>query len=174
MREQHCRNQHNPYHRQRVTKLRNTDSIPHHQLRASTPHSRILYASKMAVRLPIDDMYLPNDLIHIMLDDGMSNLKSTHSKKDELAPGWPPPDHIHQLVKCASGHVPYVSTMMKYLSRSTRCTLISYPLLPTYKGHFSFSTIRYTAAFLLYMTLSRLCAWRWDPSSVSCRNSRRL
>ncbi|KJA17407.1 hypothetical protein HYPSUDRAFT_218923 [Hypholoma sublateritium FD-334 SS-4] len=86
------------------------------------PHLTVAFStrniSKMTVRLPIDDMYLPHDRIRVMLNDGMSNLKSTHSKKDELAPSWPPADLVHQLVKRASGHVLYVSTMIKHLSHS--------------------------------------------------------
>ena len=49
---------------------------------------------------------------------GMTSLKTTHSKKDELAPSWPPPDLLHLLVKRASGHVLYASTLIKHLLHS--------------------------------------------------------
>lgn len=67
---------------------------------------------------PVDAMYLSDDNVRVLLDDGLRTLRFTHYRKYNLDPTWPLPHMIEQLVSRASGHVPYVTTILRHLSHS--------------------------------------------------------
>ena len=70
----------------------------------------------MTTRISLDDSYLPDKDIELFLTDKFQEIKSSHPLQAYIAPEWPLPNVLTQLIKKASGQFIYASTVINYVS----------------------------------------------------------
>jgi len=96
--------------------------IPLKILIASRPEQPISFAfnsinhTNLITRLPLDDTYLPQRDIRILLEDKLNHIKATHPMKAYIPASWPTQQTIDRLVERSSGQFIYVSTLVKFIS----------------------------------------------------------
>jgi hypothetical protein len=64
----------------------------------------------------LDESYLPDEDIRLLLIDKFQEIKSTHRLRGYIPPEWPLPDVLNQLIKKSSGQFIYASTVLSYVS----------------------------------------------------------
>ena len=72
--------------------------------------------SSVTSRLALDESYLPDEDIKLLLTDKFQEIKSTHRLRAYIPPEWPLPDVLEQLVRKSSGQFIYASTVIRYVS----------------------------------------------------------
>ncbi|KJA17507.1 hypothetical protein HYPSUDRAFT_95758, partial [Hypholoma sublateritium FD-334 SS-4] len=70
--------------------------------------------ANITLRLPLDNHYLPDNDIHIFLNDSFTKIKSTHPFGHLLNSNWPAESDVREIVEKSSGQFIYASTIIKY------------------------------------------------------------
>ncbi|KIM35380.1 hypothetical protein M413DRAFT_449767 [Hebeloma cylindrosporum] len=102
-------------------------ALQNHKIRlkiliASRPEQSISFAfnslnhTNLTTRLPLDNTYLPQRDIRILLEDKFNRIKATHPMKAYIPASWPTPQTIDNLVERSSGQFIYVSTLVNFIS----------------------------------------------------------
>lgn len=68
------------------------------------------------LKMPLDTHYLPDQDIRLLLDDAFGQIKSKHPLAYNLAPDWPSPDVVQEIVDKSSGQFIYASVVLKFIS----------------------------------------------------------
>lgn len=71
------------------------------------------------LRMPLDDHYLPDNDIHLFLDDGFINVKQTHPFGHLIERAWPAEIIVREIVNKSSGQFIYAAVVMKFVSLPT-------------------------------------------------------
>lgn len=102
-------------------------ALQNHKIRlkiliASRPEQSISFAfnslnhTNLTTRLPLDNTYLPQRDIRILLEDKFNRIKATHPMKAYIPASWPTPQTIDNLVERSSGQFIYISTLVNFIS----------------------------------------------------------
>jgi hypothetical protein len=70
----------------------------------------------VTTRIALDESYLPDKDIELFLTDKFQEIKSMHRLCAYIAPQWPLPDVLEQLVRKSSGQFIYASTVIRYVA----------------------------------------------------------
>ena len=99
----------------------NKHSIPFSFILASRPEQHIREAfdvellSSLTTRLVLDDKYLPDFDIRMLLQSKFQDIKSRHPSHAYLPSPWPSEEDVERLVRKSSGQFVYASTIIKFI-----------------------------------------------------------
>ena len=101
--------------------------IPLKILIASRPEQPISFAfnsinhTHLTTRLPLDDAYLPQRDIRVLLERKFNHIKATHPMKVCIPASWPTQQTLDKLVERLSRQFIYFSTLVTFISSIRRC-----------------------------------------------------
>ena len=74
------------------------------------------YMDDVLKRLPLDHDYRSSEDIQLFLDDKLKDIKRSHPFRKTISSGWPPEEHVKEIVVKSSGQFVYASVVVKFLS----------------------------------------------------------
>jgi hypothetical protein len=89
---------------------------------ASRPEQHITLAfstgvlPRVTASVALDESYLPDEDIRLLLIDKFQEIKSTHRLRGYIPLQWPFPDVLNELIEKSSGQFIYASTVIRYVS----------------------------------------------------------